>query len=88
MFEVDPEEVIKGNENHIQKTLQLLLGVVVECEDKASYIQMIISLETMYQQEIMLLLKEVFISRLRKLIKDRLWNNTKWKNLIHFLKDH
>eukprot|EP01112_Ceratiomyxa_fruticulosa_P023585 TRINITY_DN9086_c0_g2_i1.p1 TRINITY_DN9086_c0_g2~~TRINITY_DN9086_c0_g2_i1.p1 ORF type:complete len:744 (-),score=212.05 TRINITY_DN9086_c0_g2_i1:96-2327(-) len=58
---IDPVVVAKGEDDEeIIRLIEAILGVVVECENKAHYIQNIMSLEEETQMELMTIIQNIF----------------------------
>lgn len=57
--ELDASKIAQGETSDIQKLVQLILGVVVECENKVQYIQSIMALPPDHQKQLMFLIAEV-----------------------------
>jgi len=57
---VDVNAIVReGDEEYMKKLIQLIVGVVVECENKVEYIRTIMKMEPESQKELMILIEEV-----------------------------
>eukprot|EP01117_Protostelium_nocturnum_P005530 TRINITY_DN1998_c0_g1_i1.p1 TRINITY_DN1998_c0_g1~~TRINITY_DN1998_c0_g1_i1.p1 ORF type:complete len:699 (+),score=315.14 TRINITY_DN1998_c0_g1_i1:68-2164(+) len=60
---VDPNVIVKeGDKEEMNKLIQLILAVAIECENKIEYIQNIMKMDSQYQRELMVSIEKIMLN--------------------------